>query len=154
MIARPGAAAARPRPRSPYRIMVYSVGAGLWLSGIAWLLLHHMLARQGPFGAEPHPLEPWGLRIHGAFAMAALWTLGIVCAAHVERAWSAGRRRASGAALLSFLVWLILSGYLLYYVGDEEARPLISTLHWVAGGALPLLLVAHRGARKSRAKGR
>jgi hypothetical protein len=40
--------------------------------------------------------------------------------------------------------WLMLSGYLLYYVGDDTARSVISVLHWTIGLAAPVVFFMHR----------
>jgi hypothetical protein len=44
-----------------------------------------------------------------------------------------------------------LSGYLLYYVGNEHTRALLSTMHWVLGVFAPLAYVLHRLARRKSA---
>jgi len=136
----------------PRRAGLTVVGVGLWLSGTAWILFHYFLTRPGQFGPSPHPLDPWWLRLHGAFAMAVIWSAGLLWAAHIVNGWRSGRRRVSGVFLAGILGWLILSGYLLYYVGDEAAREWISRLHWIIGLSLPALYVTHRlAARLGRA---
>jgi len=43
--------------------------------------------------------------------------------------------------------FLIMSGYLLYYFGDAELRPVLSALHWTVGLGCPALFLLHRFAR-------
>jgi hypothetical protein len=43
---------------------------------------------------------------------------------------------------------LILSGYFLYYVGDDRSRQIISKTHWILGLLLPLAYLIHRLAKK------
>lgn len=129
---------------------VYAVAIGIWASGAAWLVLRYWLRRQGEFGPETNPLEPWALRAHGAFAFATLWALGLLWGAHVLNGWGAKRRRWSGAGLLGFLLFLTLTGYLLYYAGGDELRAVISPLHWVVGLGAPVLFILHRFAREKR----
>lgn len=138
----PSAAPFRLSPRT--RLTIALVGAGLWASGGLWLIVHYFFRRAGPWGPEPHLLEPWSLGLHGLFAFAALWLIGLLCGLHIVRAWRSGRRRWSGAILLAGLVALTLTGYLLIYAGDDGAWGLVSPSHWIAGLALPVLYGVHR----------
>ena len=45
--------------------------------------------------------------------------------------------------MATFLI-LILTGYLLYYAGDDQPRAMISLLHWVIGLGAPLAYAVHR----------
>jgi len=130
------------------RIAVYGVGAGLWLTGVLWLVYHYFLQRQGAFGPGPHPLEFWWRASHGLFGFAALWTLGLLWGAHVVRAWRTRLHRVSGGLLLAVLGVLAVTGYLLYYVGDDSALSAIAIVHWGIGLALPLAFAAHRISRR------
>ena len=120
------------------------VGIGLWLSGGLWLIYHFYLRRPGPWGPEPDMLEPWWLKLHGLFAFATLWLIGLLCGLHIVRAWQSGRRRWSGSLLLAWLLALTLTGYLLIYAGDDGAWGLLSPAHWIAGLALPAVYGVHR----------
>jgi hypothetical protein len=135
------------------RGLVNFAGIGLWGSGVMWLGLHYFAVRAGEFGPERSPLEPWGLRIHGAFAFLALWTGGFLWARHVVSGWRTRRRRWTGISLLGALLALILSGHLLYYAGDDQARQAISLAHWILGLALPAAYLAHRHSRPLRPRG-
>lgn len=126
-----------------HRRLIYGVGTGLWLSGGAWLIFHYFLVQNGEFGPTPHPLEPWWLKAHGAFAFAALWSFGLLWGIHIVNGWAVHRRRRSGGLLVGTLTWLVLSGYLLYYLSDERLRPIVSLLHWGVGLASLGLLGAH-----------
>ena len=55
-----------------------------------------------------------------AFAFAAIWTFGLLWGVHVIKGWSGERRRLSGGLLAGLLMWLIFSGYLLYYVNTTR----------------------------------
>ena len=135
---------------SPRRLGLYVVGIGVWLSGGLWLLFHYFLVTQGEFGPQANPLEPWWLKLHGAFAFAAIWIFGLLWGVHVTPAWPFRRRRWSGGTMTGLLFWLTLSGYLLYYVGNEAARSLISVLHWSIGLACPLAFFWHRARNRKR----
>ena len=53
------------------------------------------------------------------------------------------------------MLLLTITGYLLYYAGGEETRPIISAVHWILGVIVPALLAWHvvSGKRRSRAAG-
>ncbi len=142
------------RLTSGHRHWVYWTVAGLFASGVLWLVFHYFLPAQGEFGPAPHPLEHWWLRVHGGAAMLALLVVGSLVPIHIRRGWHQRRNLALGIALSFTLLFLTLSGYALYYFGSEEARPWISMLHWSVGIACPLALVWHiaSGRRLSRQK--
>ena len=126
------------------RWALYIIGIGVWLTGGLWLLFHYFFVEQGEFGPKIHPLEPWWLELHGAFGFAAIWIFGLLWGIHVTRAWPGFRRRWSGGFMTGVIAWLILSGYLLYYVGNEDARSVVSILHWGIGLASPFCFGFHR----------
>ena len=132
------------------RALVNLGGLGLWGSGVAWLVLHYFMVRQGEFGPERSPYEAWSLKVHGAFAFLALWTLGLLWGVHILHGRGLHRRRWTGSALLVALLVLIVSGYLLYYIGDDRPREIASLAHWAIGLALPLAYIAHRLAKLPR----
>jgi hypothetical protein len=137
---------ARPLGRAR-RLGLAAVGIGAWTSGGLWLLFHHGWhhgwPRSSDLGIGPHPLEPWWLALHGAFAVAAIWVAGWLWGAHLARAWGRGRRRWSGGLTVGVLLWLIASGYLLYYLGDERLRLGTAVLHWSVGLASPIAVLLH-----------
>ncbi len=138
------------KPRGPVRLSparrlgLYAGALGLWLSGGLWLLFHYFVVHQGPFGPTVDPLEPWWLRIHGAFGFTGIWLFGLLWGVHMTKGWALGKRQWSGSILAGLVIWLIVSGYLLYYVGDEDIRSAVSVLHWALGLAAPAGFAIHR----------
>lgn len=130
------------------RLGIVLVGCGLWLSGGLWLIFHYFMRRPGEWGPEPHELEPWWLRLHGAFAFMALWTIGLLWGVHVVRGWNTGRNRWTGGLLLGWLLLQICTAWLLLYATDQGPLELVSPIHWIAGLCLPLAYLLHRFARK------
>ncbi len=126
-----------------HQTYLYAIGVILVLSGALWLWFHYFVRIEGDFGPTLHPLEPWWLRVHGISAAAFLIGFGTVLPGHVRRAWSAARNRVTGVIFFSVMLTLTVTGYLLYYVGDEAVRAVMSLVHWVVGLALPLLAVLH-----------
>lgn len=136
-------------PRPPLlsagrRAAVYATGTGLWLTGSAWLILHYYMMREGPFGPEPHPTEFWSLAAHGAFGFAALFMFGLMWGVHILAGWRSLRRRWTGGLMFGLFAWLIVSGYLLYYLGNDELIALSRVSHWVLGLVSPLPFLVHR----------
>lgn len=133
------------------RLLLCLTGAALWMTGTAWLLLHYFGQTEGPFGPQASPLEPWSLRIHGAALLVMLVGAGSLLVAHVWKGWKHRRQRWIGVALMTALVLLTVSGYLLYYPPGEESRPVVSAIHWVIGlVSLPLFVWHYVKGRKRR----
>jgi len=125
------------------------IGLGVWVSGSAWLLFHYCLTPRDASGLPGDPAQPWALKVHGAFAFFAVWIGGLMWGVHVVKAWHVRRHRWSGGALIGALLWLMVSGYLLYYVGDDRYREIISLTHWILGLLLPLAYLTHRLVKKT-----
>lgn len=126
-----------------HKLALYA-GTGLvFITGAAWAGLHWFAAVEGEFGPDFHPAEPWLLKAHGAAAMAVLVLLGTLLPIHVKRGWQARHNRLSGGSLLAFFGLLTLSGYGLYYLGEENARAVTSLAHIWIGLALPAVLAWH-----------
>lgn len=126
------------------RWQLYIIGIGVWLSGGLWLLFHYFLGKQGDFGPVENPLTPWWLRLHGAFAFASIGILGLLWGTHITVAWPSSQRRWSGGVLAGVFAVLIVTGYLLYYIGSDTVRPVISIVHWGIGLGSPAFLILHR----------
>jgi hypothetical protein len=135
-----------------HQFSVYAATAALGVTGAVWLVCHYLLATPGDFGPQPHPMEPWMLRLHGAAAMAGLIVYGSLLPIHVRRAWSLRRNLVLGIAVIGAMLLLTLTGYLLYYAGGEESRAAISAVHWVAGLLAPALLTWHVMSGRSQSK--
>lgn len=129
-------------------------GGALLASGLLWLALHYALGAGA--GELPHPAEPWAMRLHGLAAMVALFASGVVAAGHVPHGWRltqhrrARRQRRLGLALCGLGALLAASGYALYYLVPEGARPATGLAHSAAGVLMAGVLVAHRRRRPAR----
>lgn len=139
-------------PRPPLlswerRLAVYGIGVGVWLTGVLWVLAHYFLVSEGEFGSTSHPLEFWSLAGHGAFAFAAAWVFGLLWGVHIVAGWRSHRRRWTGGVMFGLTAWLTLTGYLLYYLGNDDAIALIMLSHWTIGIAAPIFFLLHRFAR-------
>jgi hypothetical protein len=121
------------------RWSLYATGLALLASGAAWLYVRYGF----PEASRPRDALTVSMRIHGAAAMGALALIGAVTALHVKAAWLERRNIASGVLLATTLLVLSLTGYLLYYLGDEGLRAQASAAHWMLGIGVPLALWWH-----------
>jgi H+/Cl- antiporter ClcA len=141
-----------------HRQWLYAIGGCLVGSGVAWLIAHYLPAEASSFGETHHPSEAWWLRLHGAAVMAFLVVLGTILPGHVTRAWSLRKNRTrsvrrnviTGVFMLSLVAALAVTGYALYYSGNEDLRPYISTGHWIIGLAAALGFYQHHRGRLQR----
>lgn len=118
-------------------------GLALWSTGVVWLILHYYGQVQGEFGPEENPVDPWLLRLHGLALIFALLGIGAMFVAHIPKGWTHRVQRVAGIALCSFLVVLIISGYMLYYVSGDDLRQWTSIVHWSVGLPLPAIFAWH-----------
>jgi hypothetical protein len=133
---------------------IYWAAALLFGSGVLWLICHYFVRIEGEFGPAPHPMESWALRVHGAAAMVALVVAGSLIPIHARRGWQQRRNLLPGIALAAVLLLLTASGYALYYFAGEQARPLLSVLHWGVGLGTPGLLLWHIASGRATLAGR
>ncbi len=110
----------------------------LFFSGIVWLILEF---------TNPEifrDIRVYSLRLHGAASFGFLIVFGMVLSTHISFNWQVKKnRRISGIILTTILTILILSGYLLYYLGGEEIRAFTSYLHWIGGIFCSLIFAIH-----------
>ena len=134
-----------PRPESIrlkrlQRCFLYTVLALLFFSGVAWAYWNYLVASPG----DPEmSAKAWAMKIHGAAAMAVLVLIGMLLNAHVKFAWRARRNRTNGSVFLGAFAILTITGYGLYYAGDERLRAWTSWIHLAIGLVLPILLLIH-----------
>lgn len=118
-----------PLPAS-IRRSLYVFGGVAAVSGVAWLVM-------------PRRFSALYMEIHAAAAMALLVLAGAASALHSASAWRQRRNRVSGTLVAASLAILAVTGYFLYYLGDERARSLASATHWVVGLACVAFLAVH-----------
>jgi len=128
--------------------LVYLAFGLLLATGAIWMWAQTSLD-------EGNQVSSFMLKLHGAAAMAALILLGALIT-HVRKGLRARKSRSSGITLLLVILFLVVTGYGLYYAGDEQLRSLISRWHAWIGLGISLLLPAHvmigRALRGKRSK--
>jgi hypothetical protein len=125
-----------------HRQTLYAVSLTLLLSGVAWAWIQHL----DQTGQAPENLRGWKtclIALHGWSAMLFVLLFGTLLAGHVRRAWHARRNRKNGVLVVSVVGVLTLSGYALYYIGNETRRAVTSDLHLWLGIAAPVFLILH-----------
>lgn len=125
-----------------HRWTLYTVNLILFLSGALWAWIQHL----DEAGQASENIRRWKSRlltVHGWSAMSFVLLLGTLLSGHVRRSWHARKNRKNGALLLTIIGSLTLSGYALYYMGDEHWRMAVSRVHLWLGIALPIFLILH-----------
>jgi hypothetical protein len=125
-----------------HRLTLYTASLALFVSGVAWAWANH-LDESAQAGEAVRQLKPTLLKIHGFSALAFVLLLGTLLPGHVRRAWHAHKNRGNGVFFLTATSLLTLSGYALYYLGDEGWRNATSQFHLWLGVAAPVLLGWH-----------
>jgi hypothetical protein len=129
--------------------LIMGSGTILWLTGAAWVLLHYFGEIQGEFGPETNPAQPWLLRIHGLVLIPAILVLGSLLVVHIPKGWNDKGQRIVGIMLTALFGILVISGYMLYYVGDDGLRNWSSLFHWMVGIVAPAIFLWHYSHRYS-----
>lgn len=125
-----------------HRWFLHTTSLVLLLTGVAWAWLHR-LDEAGNLGDRWRSLKPALMTGHGLMAAGFVLLLGTLLPVHVRHAWHARRNRGNGAFFLTVVSVLTLSGYSLYYLGDETLRARCSDGHLWLGVVSPLLLFWH-----------
>jgi hypothetical protein len=125
------------------RAAIFAVFGALWFSGCLWLCLHQFFARGGQFGATPHPWEPSVLLLHGVIAILSMYLLGWITARHILHFWSRRLRQLSGGVLAAFLALLVLSGFALFFLSDDQWQYVAASIHDALGVGVTVFGVQH-----------
>lgn len=123
-----------------HRRIFYGMFGILWGSGALWLLIEWF--KDPALGVVRTPLQTFSMKVHGAAMLVFLAMLGTLLA-HVRRGWMLKANRWSGGFNIGINAILAITGWLLYYLGDESGREWTSLIHWSIGLAALPLLCAH-----------
>lgn len=126
---------------------IHVVAFAALLTGIAWAALH--FAAPGWIDEEiSRRTQVVLLKIHGGAAMLALIALGVLLATHILPALKNPENRKAGITLLAGTATLALTGWGLYYLGDESLRVWTSNIHIAVGMAAAAAFIWHIRYRK------
>ena len=121
---------------------LHCVALAALLTGIAWAALH--FATQGWIDEEiSRRTQVVLLEVHGAAAMLALIALGVLLSTHILPALKNPENRKVGITLLASTATLALTGWGLYYLGDENLRAWTSNIHIAVGMAAAAAFIWH-----------
>jgi len=123
--------------------LFYIIFVLVFLTGVVWLYFDSFVTVESVIGSAKHPMQKWVLNSHGVFSIIFTFMFGLIYGVHIKRTWPMQKRRMSGLSLVSLLCVIIVTGFLLYYAGNETLRALSSYIHWVLGLSIPLVLVRH-----------
>lgn len=124
------------------RRLFYLVCLVLFITGAVWAWVQHR-DQSGDASEAARNLKVWATRLHGYAALGFVFIFGMVVPVHVRHSWHAKKNRKNGVFFLCAVSVLTLSGYSLYYVGEEGLRNALSNVHLWLGLAGPVLLVWH-----------
>jgi len=123
------------------RYWTYAVFAFLLVTGLAWLVADQL--KDSPSGEEWQAVAAATLMLHGGGAMIALVLIGALVPMHMQRAWNAGKNRATGTTMVTFDAVLAVTAFGLYYSGSDAWRAVVADIHIAAGLGLPALVALH-----------
>jgi hypothetical protein len=121
---------------------IHFVALAVLTTGIIWVALR-AVPDDWISGAQSRHFQAQLLKLHGATAMLALIAFGALLVAHILPALKSPPNRAAGISLLSCAGSLALTGWGLYYIGEEELRGWASDLHIVIGVSATLIFAWH-----------
>ncbi len=136
------------------------------LSGVAFLVMKHLMESDDPYSILGHPWQPHMLAAHILVGPAVIFALGLISRDHVVGRYVNGNGqggRRSGASTILLAAPMIVSGYLLQVVTGETLRFVLVILHVISGLLFVILFLLHlwgaaarrrEAARISHAAGR
>jgi len=129
-------------PKNIKAILFFAV-VNSWFTGVLFFILNRWFETETDFGFQKHPWVFPLLRFHGAAAFLMIFLYGVLLSTHVPKSWPTRRSRFFGIMLLSQQGLMILTGYLLYYLGDPTHKEITMYVHTTLGFTYPLVLLIH-----------
>ena len=105
----------------------------LWITGMLWLALDFMDLNS--FG------KTQVLILHGALIIPALVSLGVLIVSHIPEGWEPTKKRKSGFLLSFIMLFLVISGFVLFY--EDSFTNELSYSHSLTGLFLVPLIFWH-----------
>ena len=105
----------------------------LWLTGVLWIVLDFM--KLSSFG------QTQLIIFHGALIIPALVSLGVLIVSHIPEGWEPTKKRKSGFLLSFIMLFLVISGFVLFYT--DSAVYELSYSHSLVGLILVPLIFWH-----------
>ena len=115
-------------------------------TGLVYAWMVFLVEPADPYAVVNHPLQPQVQHLHILLAPLLVFTAGLVWRRHVWAQWKGGiaDRRRSGLSMISLLVPMIVSGYLIQTATGDEWRRIWVWVHVAASGLWLLGYLAHQ----------
>lgn len=114
-----------------------------WISGVTFFIFNNWIIIDGEFGPEKHSLQNPILQIHGFAAFLMIITYGFLIASHVNHSWKVKPLRIWGIIMLVMETLMIITAYILYYIGNPDHHEIVGYIHAAIGFLLPIVLTTH-----------
>ncbi len=137
------------------RWSVWTTSAATIASGAVYLWMKYFMVSDEPYAVINHPLQPWVLKIHILVSPLLVFALGLIAlkhvAAHLRRKVKGGRR--SGLLLAASAGPMVVSGYLIQVLTNEQWLRIAALTHILTGTLFALGAAAHWAAMLRRKNG-
>ena len=110
---------------------------------MGFFILKTWFVQEGKYGLVKHAWQYPVLQIHGAMAFLMMVGFGFVLGAHIPKSWKTKQKRKTGILLIAMPSFLMVTGYLLYYVAEDVFREWVEYAHLAIGFLLPISLTFH-----------
>ena len=116
------------------------------VTGIVYAWMEYIMKVEDPFSVVGHPWQPLMLDLHILVSPMLILIVGITFSSHIlskiRGRFPANRR--TGVLILSCLLPMILSGYLLQVLTDPMALRIALVVHLVTGGLFGVSYLIHQ----------
>ena len=108
----------------------------LTTTGAVFAWMRYAMTTDDPFAVANHPWQPTMLHLHVLAAPILVFALGLVFSSHVAPKIEnrAKVRKKTGLSALWMIAPMVLSGYALQVVTNENAILTMKVTHWVSSG--------------------
>ena len=137
------------------RWAVWSTSVATFVTGVIYLGMKYLMVSDDPLAVVNHPWQPAMLKLHILVAPLLVFSIGLVTVRHVWRHLRSKTREGRRSGLLTVVVLgpMIVSGYLIQTITEEDWLRTMAIVHIGLGLAYGLGLLAHQfaaGASKAR----
>jgi hypothetical protein len=117
----------------------------LWLFTLALILSGLVLFWLSPTNTDdfPHPLSYFFRQVHGWTSAIFLLLLGYMISDHMQKKWRRQQRRIEGILHLSLWLFLLISGWLIYYPPEFFNFEWIKWSHIISGFLICVFFPVH-----------
>jgi uncharacterized membrane protein YidH (DUF202 family) len=115
------------------------------ITGVVFAAMKYFMTSPDEFAAANHPLQPWMLAAHVVIAPATLFLLGWTFSNHMlpKYRFGDGSNRRTGIALMTLIVPMALSAYLLQVATNDTLRQAMALAHWITSGVFVIGYLIH-----------